>query len=391
MIESNDPRGGPYTGNGVTTVFAYSFPVRNKTYLTVTQTVIATGVETTKAVDTDYTVNPAGLTSDDDADWFITMTVAPTSAVRIVITPALPILQETDFENQGGFYADTHEAAFDYLTVLVQQQQEELDRAVKVTVGSTTDPNDLLSELTTDLSAASASATAAAASQVASAASAVTAAASQVAAASSASAAAASAAGVSLPASPAQGDILYNDGAAYQKLAKSATATRYLSNTGASNNPAWAQVNLTNGVTGVLPIANFTTGTPTGSKFVRDDGVLTTIVGGAFTETPYVSAEQTITLAGTLTLAHGFAGKPSLYQFIAICKTGDLNFSVADETPYPSQPEAAGASYGLSVTADSTNIYIRYADGTPQLNNKTSGSTTAITTGSWRLIVKAWR
>ncbi len=29
-----------------------------------------------------------------------------------------------------------------------------------------------------------------------------------------------------------------------------------------------------NAVTGVLPVANFTTGTPTGSKFVRDDGVL---------------------------------------------------------------------------------------------------------------------
>src|SRR5688572_28487397 len=28
---------------------------------------------------------------------------------------------------------------------------------------------------------------------------------------------------------------------------------------------------LTTGVTGVLPVANFTTGSPTGSKFVRDD------------------------------------------------------------------------------------------------------------------------
>lgn len=31
---------------------------------------------------------------------------------------------------------------------------------------------------------------------------------------------------------------------------------------------------LTTGVTGVLPVANYATGTPTGSKFVRDDGVL---------------------------------------------------------------------------------------------------------------------
>lgn len=36
---------------------------------------------------------------------------------------------------------------------------------------------------------------------------------------------------------------------------------------------------LTTGVTGVLPVANFTTGTPTGSKFVRDDGVLSVPAG----------------------------------------------------------------------------------------------------------------
>jgi len=40
------------------------------------------------------------------------------------------------------------------------------------------------------------------------------------------------------------------------RLAKNTTATRYLSNTGASNNPAWAQIDLSNGVTGSLPNAN---------------------------------------------------------------------------------------------------------------------------------------
>ncbi len=54
-----------------------------------------------------------------------------------------------------------------------------------------------------------------------------------------------------------QGDILYGSATdVISALAKDANVTRYLSNTGASNNPAWAQVNLTNGVTGVLPVAN---------------------------------------------------------------------------------------------------------------------------------------
>lgn len=62
----------------------------------------------------------------------------------------------------------------------------------------------------------------------------------------------------------AQGDILYASASnTLSKLAKSAIATRYLSNTAANNNPAWSQVNLTNGVTGALPVANGGTGATT--------------------------------------------------------------------------------------------------------------------------------
>ncbi len=59
----------------------------------------------------------------------------------------------------------------------------------------------------------------------------------------------------------AQGDLLYGTGVnTYANLAKTTSATRYLSNTGTSNNPAWSQVDLTNGVSGILPIANGGTG-----------------------------------------------------------------------------------------------------------------------------------
>ena len=64
----------------------------------------------------------------------------------------------------------------------------------------------------------------------------------------------------------AQGDVLYyNAGTTLTALAKNTTATRYLSNTGANNNPAWAQIDLTNGVTGTLPIGNGGTGNTTGA------------------------------------------------------------------------------------------------------------------------------
>ena len=58
-----------------------------------------------------------------------------------------------------------------------------------------------------------------------------------------------------------QGDLLYyNSGTTLTALPKNTSATRYLSNTGSSNNPAWAQVDLSNGVTGTLPTTNGGTG-----------------------------------------------------------------------------------------------------------------------------------
>ena len=59
------------------------------------------------------------------------------------------------------------------------------------------------------------------------------------------------------PATTAQGDLIYSSAAnTVSSLALSASAKRYLSNTGTSNNPAWAQVSLTTGVTNVLPASN---------------------------------------------------------------------------------------------------------------------------------------
>lgn len=54
-----------------------------------------------------------------------------------------------------------------------------------------------------------------------------------------------------------QGDLIYGSAAnVWSALAKNTSSTRYLSNTGTNNNPAWSQIDLTNGVTGILPLAN---------------------------------------------------------------------------------------------------------------------------------------
>lgn len=90
----------------------------------------------------------------------------------------------------------------------------------------------------------------------------------------------------SLPAI-AQGDLWYGSAAGtISALAKSATASRYLSNSGTSNNPAWAQVDLTNGVTGQIPLANGGT-----------NANLTASNGGII----YSTASAFAVLAGTVT------------------------------------------------------------------------------------------
>lgn len=68
-----------------------------------------------------------------------------------------------------------------------------------------------------------------------------------------------------------QGDMLYSDATnSWARLPKSTAATRVLTNTGSSNNPAWAQVDLTNAVTGVLPPANWSVLTTKGDLLVHN-------------------------------------------------------------------------------------------------------------------------
>ncbi len=197
MIESAQPR-SDYTGNGVATTFAYTFPVTSKNNVLVTKTLISSGASTTSVVDVDYTVN--GVSNASSAAWTITMPIsgaAISSLYRITITPNLSLKQLTDFENQGGFNADTHESSFDYLTIVAQQIQEQVDRAVKLGIGSTDSADAILTSIDASKASCTASASAAATSATAAATSATAAATSATASATSATASAASAASAS--------------------------------------------------------------------------------------------------------------------------------------------------------------------------------------------------
>ncbi len=154
--------------------------------------------------------------------------------------------------------------------------------------------------------------------------------------------------------SVAQGDLLYSSAAnTLSTLAKSASSTRYLSNTGTSNNPAWAQVNLTNGVTGTLPIANGGTNlTSLGSAHsvlgVNSAGnALEYKTSGTFTPS-WTSA------TGTGTFSGGYARYTRLGNFVFISVYTAFSQATAATTqvnmtlPFASVNDGVGQTYPLA-------------------------------------------
>ena len=124
-VASETARSGPYVGNGSTTQFAYTFRILDASHLTVIKTAVS-GADTTLTLTTDYTVDGVGNASGGN----VTMVAAPATGEKITILRGVPLTQETDWQNQGPFYAETVEDAVDKLTMAAQQLDERLDRAV---------------------------------------------------------------------------------------------------------------------------------------------------------------------------------------------------------------------------------------------------------------------
>jgi len=106
----------------------------------------------------------------------------------------------------------------------------------------------------------------------------------------------------------------------------------------------------------------------------------------------FVSAEQTITAAGLLTIPHGLGVKPFSVTTTLVCKVADAGYSIGDEVVWESiQILAAFASRGASITIDATNLTIRFGVTNPTYTvlNKATGATVNIVNTSWKLKVYA--
>lgn len=108
----------------------------------------------------------------------------------------------------------------------------------------------------------------------------------------------------------------------------------------------------------------------------------------------YESAEQTITAAGSLTLAHGLGTTPLLVQPFLICKGAELGYSIGDIVALnPNENAASALSHGQSISLGATNIDIRFGStvGVYQIMNKTTGAAaTLVSLANWRFFIRAW-
>lgn len=128
MTISSTTNRNDYIGNNTTDTYNYSFKIFTKNDLLVTQKDI-NNVETTLTVDTDYTVTGLGESSGGT----IVLTAGNlATGYTLTIRRVLVLLQSTDIRSQGDFYPEAHENQFDKLVMIDQQQQDELDRSLKL-------------------------------------------------------------------------------------------------------------------------------------------------------------------------------------------------------------------------------------------------------------------
>lgn len=114
-----------YSGDGSSTEFAVPFYFLADSHLRVVL-LSAAGVETEQTLGADYTVTGAG----ESAGGEITMSVAPDTGETLTILRNVPFTQQTDYQANDPFPAESHERALDKLTMVAQQSQEQLDRVV---------------------------------------------------------------------------------------------------------------------------------------------------------------------------------------------------------------------------------------------------------------------
>lgn len=112
-----------------TTEYPFTFRIFEDTDLVVILRA-TDGTVSTLVLNTDYTVDGVG---DYNGGKVIVSSqfASDNDGAQLVVRRVLDLVQETSIRNQGKFYPETHENVFDRLTMIDQQQQEQINRSLK--------------------------------------------------------------------------------------------------------------------------------------------------------------------------------------------------------------------------------------------------------------------
>lgn len=131
-----------YTGNGNVDTYPYTYKIFANTDLQVTIRDLD-NIETTLTLTTDYTVTGVGKNNggnvslvDSNQAW-LDADGDLLSGYILVIRRVRPLKQLADIRNQGQFFPETHENVFDHLVMIDQQQQDDLNRSIRLPVTAT--------------------------------------------------------------------------------------------------------------------------------------------------------------------------------------------------------------------------------------------------------------
>lgn len=117
-----------YIGNGATSVYSFTFKIQDASHIKVIK-LDTSNIETVLNLNSDYTITGVGSASGGS----VTLLAGNlTSGYKLAIVRNIPLKQETDIRNQGAFYPEIHEDVFDRLTSIDQQQQDSIDRSLRL-------------------------------------------------------------------------------------------------------------------------------------------------------------------------------------------------------------------------------------------------------------------
>lgn len=351
--------------NGATTVFPFNFKFFKNADI-VAIWIDPDGVVTPLTLDSDYTVSGAGA----PAGGSITTIGPPLGAGKLTVARRLTPQQLTDLRNQGAYFAEIHEDAFDLMTMLIQQALDGNDRAITFPI---TDPDGLNQDLppvaarankvaafdafgqpivsNLDLRALEQQPTLALASAQA------------------AEAAANTAVAAANDAVDSKNAAQASELKAYKWADEAEDVPVELGKFSAKHWAAKAMAALAGLVARVTALENLF------RPFTKE----------------FVSTEQTITIGGPLSLAHGLGAIPKDFTYRLVCKVADAGWAVNDEVKISVGIDVTGTtSHGAGGSVDATNVYVRYAATSIVAHNKSTGASANLTPASWRLVVRAW-